>query len=188
MGDMIHILFRDLLLSMLLRLTALVVFLIMAVNPPSAEDIDRVSPPGSIAVSIAWQEGPGDVDLWVKGPGDSPTSYRRRAGKLFSLLRDDRGVDGDSSPLNYENAYSRSIEPGEYIVNVHGYSLSGERKVRVEVAFGKTADEMRVIVIDDVVVKQGQELTVVRFTVGADGELVPESFHRAFISLRNFVG
>lgn len=187
MGNMIHILFRDLLLSMLLRLTALVVFLVMAVNPEAAEDVDKIAPPGSIAVSIAWDQGPGDVDLWVMGPGDGPTYYKRRAGKLFSLLRDDRGIDGDTSPLNYENAYSRSLEPGEYVINVHGYSISGEKRVHVEVAIGKTADQMRVLLSTDVGVRPGQELTVVRFRIGLDGEVVPDSIHRVFKSLKELV-
>lgn len=181
---MIHILFRDLLLSMLLRLTALVVFLVMAVHPEAARDADRVAPPGSIAVSIAWDPGPGDVDLWVMGPGDGPTYYKRRAGKVFSLLRDDRGDDGDSSPANFENAYSRSLVPGEYVVNVHGYSISGKKRVHVEVALGKTADQVKTLVSTDVEVSPGQELTVVRFRLDADGNVVPGSVHRAFKSLR----
>ena len=38
---------------------------------------------------------------------------------VFNLLRDDRGLVGDHTPLNYEISFTRGIIPGEYQANVH---------------------------------------------------------------------
>ena len=61
------------------------------------------------------------VDLWVKAPDDIPVGYSNRGGLFFNLLRDDLGVYKDPTPINYEVAYSRGINPGEHIVNLHLY-------------------------------------------------------------------
>ena len=60
-------------------------------------------------------EKPFDVDLWVQGPGAGPVGFWNKGNEVFNLLRDDLGVDGDATDLNYEVSYSRGIPAGEYI-------------------------------------------------------------------------
>ena len=60
-----------------------------------------------------------DIDLWVKGPNDGSVGYSKPSGLVFNLLRDDRGLVGDHTPLNYEISFTRGIIPGEYQANVH---------------------------------------------------------------------
>jgi len=177
----------DILLVTVFALSAYALLALSSINPRTDQNTVTVSPPGSVAVAIAWPEGPGDVDLWVTGPGqDKATGYSNRSGKLFSLLRDDRGIDGELSPVNMENAFARSTPAGEYIINVHGYSLPlGAVSVFVEVSYGASADAMKLLVATKLDLRQDQERTVVRFTLDNNGQVVPGSAHQVFKKLRS---
>ena len=50
-----------------------------------------------------------DLDLWVRGPNDSAVGYAQPSGQVFNLLRDDRGLTADHTPLNYEISFTRGI-------------------------------------------------------------------------------
>jgi hypothetical protein len=184
-GEMTPILVRDMLMNMLLGLTALVVLVLAQINPP-ADAAKTVPPPGNLAISIAWPAGNTDVDLWVTGPRqDKATGYSNSAGPLFALLRDDLGLVNDASPINAENAFARQTPPGEYIVNLHGFRLlQGPVTVHVEIALGKTDDTMHTLLVADVVVKPMQEITVIRFTLDGSGNVVPGSENHVFKALR----
>jgi hypothetical protein len=165
---------------------ALAVLILPSLNPPVAST-NAVKPPGSIAIAIAWPDGPADVDLWVSGPGEPiAVGYSNKAGKLFSLLRDDTGVDGDMSPLNMENAFARATPAGEYVVNIHGYSLPfGTTKVYVEVSLGRSADSMKLLVSTELELRYQQERTVIRFKLDERGQVVPGSVNNVFKALRS---
>lgn len=160
------ILFRDLLLNMLLGLTALVLLVLPNINPPTAS-APNMKPPGSIAASIAWPAGSTDIDLWVSGPGEKVAiGYSNKSGKLWSLLRDDLGTANDISPVNMENAFARETPAGEYVVNAHCYSCSDVTTAHVEVALNG-----RLLVSTNLDLKPKQERTVVRFTLDGQGRL-----------------
>lgn len=176
---------RDMYSNVTLILAAVIVIVLTQVNPPAVSN-PAIKPPGSIAVSIAWQQGPVDVDLWVTGPGqDKATGYSNRSGKLFSLLRDDLGTAGDTSPVNMENAFARETPAGEFVINVHCYSCSGLTTVHVEVALGSNADNMHLLVNTDLELRPKQERTVVRFRLDADGRVVPGSVNSVYRELRS---
>jgi hypothetical protein len=164
---------------MLLGLTALCVLILPQINDP-AKSADEAKPAGAIAVVASWPSGPIDCDLWVKSPDDAlPVGYSRKAGSTWSLLRDDLGVAGDSSPINMENAFARALPAGEWIINVHGYSLpTGPVTIHVEASLNG-----RLIVSRDVVLKPKQERTVVRFTLDNGGNVVSHS--EVFAPLRS---
>jgi len=180
------VLFRDLLMNMLLGLTALVMLVLPTINPPAAANTESISPPGNMVVAISWPEGGTDVDLWVSGPSEKKAvGYSNRGGQLFNLLRDDLGTTGDSMPFNYENAYSRGLTAGEYIVNIHGYSLSAETTVNVEIRLGGSVERMKLLLETSLTLRQGQERTVVRFRLDAKGDVVPGSMSQVFSPLRS---
>lgn len=166
---MTPILVRDLLMNMLLGLTALVVLVLAQINPPAKNNPDALPPPGSLAMVVAWPEGNFDIDLWVKSPDDNlPVGYNRKDGTVCSLLRDDLGVTNDGSPLNAETTFCRALPAGEYVVNVHGYSVPADAiTVHVEVALNG-----RLLVSRNMDLKPKQERTVVRFTLDAAGNAV----------------
>lgn len=157
--------------------------ILLLVNPPT--EADTATPPGNLSVAIAWPEGDTDVDLWLSGPGQSkPTGYSNRGGATWNLLRDDLGLAGDTMPLNFENAYSRGLPAGEYIINVHGFRLNGEVPVSVEVRKGTVGQTQKLLFRETVNLPPRQEKTAIRFRLDGDGAVVPGSVNRVHEPLR----
>lgn len=187
---MSHTLFRDALFLMLLGLVALVIWMLPFLNPPAQQD--RAEPPGNLIVHITWPEGDTDVDLWSDGPGEPvPVGYSNKSGVLWNLLRDDLGQFPDATPLNYENAYTRGIVPGDYTINVHCYRCPVTPvPVDVEISVKPTGSlgaktPMRILVTTRVALEsEGQERTAIRFRLNADGTADKESFNSVFRPLR----
>jgi hypothetical protein len=170
--------FVDVLLVLTFVQSAFIFLALPQINDP-AKNADEAKPAGAIAVVASWPSGPIDCDLWVKSPDDAlPVGYSRKAGATWSLLRDDLGVAGDSSPINMENAFARALPAGEWIINVHGYSLpTGPVTVHVEASLNG-----RLIVSRDVVLKPKQERTVIRFALDGIGKVV--AHNEVFAPLR----
>jgi len=179
------ILTRDILLNMLLGLVAVVVITLASLNP-KASPSDAAAAPGNVAVMARWDEGPYDIDLWVRAPGDRPVGYSNRGGKVFNLLRDDLGLAGDSTPFNTEDAFSRGIPDGEYVVNVHAYKAAVlPIVVHVEVRIAEPGAAPLLVLSEKVeLAREGQEKTVARFRV-KNGMVVPGSVNNVFVPLRS---
>lgn len=177
---MIRTLIQDVLLAMLLGVVAVVMFILPSVNPVSTTD--PIDPPGNLVASAAWPAGAIDVDLWVKSPGDEAVGYSRKSGKVWSLLRDDLGTSNDSTPLNYESAFTRGLPDGEYIVNVRCYGCAGKTPVPVSVEVRLATGEL---VWSGVVtlVSDKQEKTALRFVMRG-GKVVPGSASHVFREIR----
>jgi hypothetical protein len=182
MGDqqVIFTLIRDILSNFLLGLTALVVLVLAQINP-IAKNQESLPPPGTIAVQACWPNGPTDVDLWVFGPKDDKAiGYSRKSGPVWSLLFDDMGVVNDDGPTNCEDAFARSTPAGEYIINVHGYSLQEPLTVSVKISLnGSLLDKTSLDV------RPKQERTVLRFKLDGQGKLVAGSENRVFKAIRS---
>lgn len=174
--------FRDVILLALLGFVTVVVLLLPHLNPPvkTSEDIQS---PGNVVVELRWpDEVNADVDLWVQAPGDSAVGYSNKGGRVFNLLRDDLGHINDPGTLNYEVAYSRGRPSGEYIVNLHLYTnKSRNYPIEAEVYIGikklDSAGIERIGYKKVRLVETGQELTVLRFELDEDGNLIPTSLH-----------
>lgn len=182
---MTPILVRDLLMNMLLGLTALVVLVLAQINP-IAKNEESLPPPGTIAVLACWPPGPIDVDVWVSDPKDTkPVGYSRKSGLVWSLLRDDMGIVNDDSPINCESAFARSTPAGEYVVNIHGYSIPpsvrGEETVVVHV---EVAMNGAFLTKADMELRPKQERTVIRFKLDGQGNLIPGSENKVFKPVR----
>lgn len=182
--------FRDVIMLALLGFVTLVVLLLPHLNPPveAAQDIDA---PGNVVVELRWPDDvDADVDLWVRAPGDYPVGYSNKGGKSFNLLRDDLGHINDPGKLNYEVAYSRGRPAGEYVVNLHLYTNKSHRyPVDAEVYVGikkvSSASIHRLGYRKVRLLEIGQELTVIRFKLDEDGDLVPGSIHSVPVGLRS---
>jgi hypothetical protein len=175
--------FRDVLMLALAGFVAIVILLLPHLNPTATEEAAADEPPGNVVVEARWPDGLAtDVDLWVQAPGDVPVGYSNKGGAVFNLLRDDLGMRADSTPLNYEVSYARGIVAGEYTVNLHLYrNQAGVRPVRTTVVVSVKTSPRRSaeqILLSDVdLVREGQEITVFRFRLDAEGDLVPGSVH-----------
>ena len=183
--------FRDFTLLMVLGFVAMVVWMLPHLNPPSQDRLD--DPPGNVVVSISWPEGDSDVDLWLLGPGEPrPVGYTNKSGQLWNLLRDDLGNQNDLTGANFENAYTRGVAAGEYIVNVHCYRCRNfpvEVQVEVRIKSGEAggkAGSMRTLAVTTVTLAAPwEELTALRFELTADGALVPDSMNHLYEPLRS---
>jgi hypothetical protein len=182
--------FRDVVMLALVGFVAIVVMLLPHLNPPGAKTADNMTPPGNVIVEIRWpDEIDADVDLWVQAPGDVPVGYSNKGGVVFNLLRDDLGNRVDVTGLNYETSYSRGIEPGEYAVNLHLYrNPSGVSPIPVTVVTSvkRNAKETarQLLASDVLLVSEGEEVTVYRFGLSKEGNLVAGSVHSLFKELR----
>jgi hypothetical protein len=189
-GDDTGTVFRDVITLALAGFVAAVILLLPHINPPGVKSADAMDPPGNVIVEVRWpDELDADVDLWVEGPGDVPVGYSNKGGKLFNLLRDDLGRRSDATELNYEVSYSRGIVAGEYTVNVHLYrNLSRQLPIPATIVASVKRSSMesaRQLVSTKVALgREGQELTVFRFRLDADGNLQPGSVHSLFRPLR----
>lgn len=193
--------FRDVTTLALLGFVAVVILILSHINPPESGKNETV-PPGNVIVEIRWLDGMDvDVDLWVKAPTDVAVGYSNLNGKYFNLLRDDLGNYGDPLNLNYENAYTRGVIPGEYVVNVHLYNVrtlavqeSLPMTVDVAVSIAKqikaedgTNSRAVRLLFQQIRLKHiGHEVTVFRFALDENGDLIEGSVHNTPIELRAF--
>lgn len=146
----------------------LLLVMLLLINPPTKSDA-ITTPPGNMIVSIAWPEGSTDVDLWVLGPGDGKAvGYSNRGGALFNLLRDDLGTANDPMPTNFENAYSRGLPAGRYVVNVHCFTCVGVIPVTIEVRMASDNGPPFLVFRGAVDLRPGQERTAIQFRLDGD--------------------
>lgn len=189
--------FADFLAGVLSIFLVVAVLLTLHLTDPRKEKNGDITSPGAVLVEIYWAEDV-DVDLWVKSPGDDrPVGYSRKQGIYFDLLRDDLGFEYEKvADRHHENAYARSAPPGEYVVNIHMYSIRGASasifpiKVDVAVQVVKSKIPNQEKTVTNVIhtnlnlIALDQEATVVRFRLDADGEIVPGSLNYEPMPLR----
>jgi hypothetical protein len=182
--------FRDVIMLALAGFVAMVLLLLPHLNPPGEAAKENTQPPGNVIVEVRWpDELDSDVDLWVEAPGDIPVGYSNKGGVIFNLLRDDLGRRADATGMNYEVSYSRGIPAGEYTVNVHLYRNAANVfpiPVTVVTSVKKSPKESaRQLLASKIeLVREGEELTVYRFKLSEEGDLVPGSVHSLQRNLR----
>ncbi len=188
--------FRDVIFIMMIVFIILFLIAAMHINSPvELEKEEMIEPPGNVIVNIFWEDGLNiDVDLWVLGPEDDrPVGYSNRAGGTFNLLRDDLGSINDITERNFENAYTRGLPKGEYIINVHMFANKEREKnwpVNVEVVVTvmetsqdkSSANEVAVAMIP--LSRNGEELTAVRFKIDKNHKVIQESINQVQKKLR----
>lgn len=180
-------LFRDAISLLALLMTMLVILTLPLINPPANEG--QAKPPGSMAVHIFWPEGDNDVDLWIVGPLEpTPIGYSNKGGIMWNLLRDDLGRTADATKMNFENAYTRGLLAGEYIVNIHCYRCRQfpiPVEVEITLQVNKKGDMTKIISTGIDMMHEGQERTAIRFKLDEEGKMVPGSENRVFMPLRS---
>ena len=184
--------FRDVIMLALAGFVAMVLLLLPHLNPPGEAAKENTQPPGNVIVEMRWpDELDADVDLWVEAPGDIPVGYSNKGGVVFNLLRDDLGKRADATGMNYEVSYSRGIPAGEYTVNVHLYrNTTGVFPIPVTVVASvkkSSKESARQLLASNIeLTREGEELTVYRFKLSEQGDLVPGSVHSLQRKLRTW--
>ena len=174
------IIFRDVTLLALSGFISVVILLLPWLNFKS-KDLVTKEPVGSVIFELFWSDKiDADLDLWVSGPNDHSVGYAQPAGQVFNLLRDDRGLINDHTPINYEISFTRGILVGEYQANVHLYKQQESKKpiMATVVASLVTPDRgYRKEILQKKVnlLSQGKERTVLRFKLDNNFKIVPGS-------------
>ncbi len=187
--------FRDVIFILMITFIILFLIAVMHINPIAKPKEEQITPPGNVIVNIFWEDGLNiDVDLWVLGPEDDrPVGYSNRAGGTFNLLRDDLGSTNDITERNFENAYTRGLPEGEYIINVHMFANKEKEKnwpVEVEIVVTvmetnqdkSSPNEVAVAMIP--LARNGEELTAVRFKIDKNHKVIQESINQVQKKLR----
>ena len=173
--------------------SVLVVVMMFNLNPKAQqhEEAQLKKAPGDIVVHVVWPNGNIDVDLWVTGPGEPvPVGYSNKGGLLWNLLRDDLGDQPDFTPINYEDAFTRGMPPGEYTVNVQCFACGFATfpmpvDVAVSIRDRKKGDRLDLFARTTVYFnKKNEEKTAFSFTVKEDGKPDPDSISTRYVQLR----
>lgn len=185
--------FRDVIFIIALVFILMWLIAILHINPEAEDSEKIIEPPGTVLVNIFWQSGiDADVDLWVKGPKDKRgIGYSNKSGINFNLLRDDLGNIGDVTQLNFENAYTRGLSPGEYIINLHMFSNRTRPRswpitvtvvisIKIDNSYNSIKDIAN-LTID--LNSQKEEVTAIRFTLDKNGNV--SNVNNLFKGLRN---
>lgn len=182
---------RDFTTILVMLFLVFVVWMLPHLNPPAEEALAK--PPGNVVVHIVWPDGDVDVDLWLWGPEEiSPVGYSNPNGQLWNLLRDDTGTGSDLSGINFENAYTRGVPAGEYVINVHCYRCASGLpvlvKLEVQVKVTPRGSLQRITYTEVELVAREQEVTMVRFELDEKGKVVPGTMSHLFETLRDTNG
>lgn len=179
--------FYDMLFNMLIAFVFCFIVALLAMNPKLSKAGD-VPAKAEYIITLSWPDNdPNDLDAWVQGPGGDLVWFRQREAGLLHLDRDDRGVSNDTvivdgrrivHPINQEVVTLRGIAPGEYVVNAHYYDGSKNEKPEPG-AGGPVAATVSVVKVNPraevvyhatrTLAAPGSEVTMLRFTVQADG-------------------
>lgn len=186
--------FTDLLFNALLGFVVMFVLAYLLINPIAKTG--AVDPKAEFLITLTWPEGwRDDVDLYVEDPAGNLVWFRSREAGLMHLDRDDLGRSNDvvrvgnrevANPLNQEMVSIRGIVPGEHTINVHLYRVVSEAPVAATIKVEKLNPNVTLVFYGTVeLVRQGQEETVVRFTVGSDGNVLDVNrLAKALVPLR----
>ena len=187
-NDQADTIFRDITLLALSGFISIVILLLPWLNF-QIKDIEIKEPVGSVIFELFWSEKiDADLDLWVRGPHDTAVGYAQPSGQVFNLLRDDRGLTADHTPLNYEISFTRGILIGEYQANVHLFKHD-KSKTPIEatiIASLVTPDRgyRKEILGRKVVLNvEGKEKTVLRFKLDNNFKIVEGSVNNLRKSL-----
>jgi hypothetical protein len=181
--------FYDMLFNMLIAFVFCFIVALLAMNPKSTKAGD-IPAKAEFIITLSWPDNdPNDIDTWVRNPAGDVVWFRNREAGLMHLDRDDRGVSNDTiqvnnqrivNPLNQEVVTLRGIAPGEYVVNAHYYESKevetpdpkAGQPVDVTLSVVKVNPRAEVVYYGQQrLVKRGDETTLVRFSVRADGSV-----------------
>jgi hypothetical protein len=181
-SDGYNLSYLDLLMNTLGCFIFLFAIILLLVNP--IRQNDGVEKKAEFLIITEWdKESLDDVDSYLQDPSGNICYYQRREDGLMHLDRDDRGKVGDEVKKengesvtfqeNTETVSIRAILTGEYVFNVHMFSKRDtDVPTEVDVKIIKLNPKVKVVASKKVTLNNnGEEITVFRFSVGADGNV-----------------
>lgn len=174
--------FLDVLFNTLLGFVILfiVAFMLIILEKKDA----AIDTKAEFVITLTWEdESKDDVDTWLEDPTGSLLSFKDKEVGLMHLDRDDLGEKKDVIKLpdgteveykhNQEITTIRGFISGEWVLNIHMYSKRDDKPVKVEVKIDKLNPSVTTIVYKKfTMAEHWEEITVVRFTMTARGEIL----------------
>lgn len=174
--------FVDLLFNLLLAFVCLFILSFLLINPQN--DSGKIDPNAEFMIVLDWDDSSrDDIDLWVQDPEENVVSFAQREDGLMHLDRDARGtrqrmVEPSGGQIGLDNNQEivsiRGFLSGEYVVNVHGYSVY-DAPVEVSVQVIKLNPYGLVCERKVQILRNGQEDTICRFELDSSGRVISTS-------------
>ena len=172
--------FVDLLFNVLIGFVFLFIISFLLINPIAKRADIEVK--AEFLITVMWPDDlEDDVDTYVEDPVGNLVWFRSREPGLMHLDRDDLGKRNDEVttaagtilfPENREIVTLRGVVPGEYIINIHMYFKVGEEPVPVTIQIDKI-NPYSVVLRETIELKnKGDEVTVARFSVKSNGDVI----------------
>jgi hypothetical protein len=194
-GGLIATLFawNDLLLSVFAACILIFGIMITQIQQLKKEETDDIAhKTGSVAVFCFWADGiDADVDIHTLSPDGVHMFYQRPQTRVWSMMRDDLGKIEDPGERNFENAATRGLDPGKYVVNVHAYRAAFELyPIEVDCEIVVTPAEKvgrgeptRRIKNKVLLRALGDEQTIASFIIDHSGKLIESSVDKMFTTI-----
>jgi hypothetical protein len=171
--------FIDLWMNLGLALMALFILAYIQINVKQKSK-KVVQTNAEFIITISWDsQSDDDVDGYLEDPSGNVLYFRAREIGVMHLDRDDLGKKNDIARLsngetiqiedNREIITLRGVIPGEYTLNVHMYQKNDVEPTTVTVTVDKINPYSTVKTKDVTMIESGQEKTICRFTLNADG-------------------
>jgi hypothetical protein len=165
--------FVDLLFNILVGFVFLFLVAFLMINP--------VAKKAEFLITMSWPHtSPQDIDLWIMDPQKNKVGFSSKETGLMHLERDDLGWANDTVNVggkitllnqNIENVTIRGIQPGDYYVSVHFYSLNQiiKKPIPVKIRIEKINPYSILYEGTKYLKTEGQTVNFVRFTVNEQG-------------------
>lgn len=173
---------HDVLMNTLLGFVLLFTVALLMISPVKKKaDIETKA---EFVITVTWPKGnPCDVDTWLEDPAGKIAHFRQKDVGLMHLDRDDLGSLNDTVyvngvkieyPYNQEITSIRGFIPGEWVLNIHLYGKHDwAGPVKVTVRIDKLNPTNKTVFIREITLRDpGQEETVTRFNMTADGAII----------------
>ena len=172
--------FVDLLFNVLIGFVFLFIISFLLINPIAKRADIEVK--AEFLITVMWPDDlEDDVDTYVEDPVGNLVWFRSREPGLMHLDRDDLGKRNDEVttaagtilfPENREIVTLRGVVPGEYIINIHMYFKVGQEPVPVTIQIDKI-NPYSIVLRETIELKnKGDEVTVARFSVKSNGDVI----------------
>lgn len=180
--------FLDILFNLVLVLAAISVVALLLINPIIKQnDVERKA---EYLMTIDWDEGNHDVDVWIETPTGTIVCYQNKEADEIHIERDDLGEDKDfievngeliANSLNEEIVVFRGLVPGDYVVSLHMFRSATNptagallrQPVNATLRFEKLNPSLKLLFKDvKTFLRNREEIHVFRFRIKPDGDVV----------------
>lgn len=174
--------FRDLLYNILLVFVFLFVVALSLIAPVKKEA--NITTKAEYIITLTWTEDSiDDIDMWLRDPLGYILFFRDQEKGFMHLDKDDLGSANDTIKMpdgtevviniNQEIVTIRGFIPGEWVLNIHMFRKWHDKPSEVKVKVEKLNPSVKTVIYKEYSMYTAwEEITVARFTMTANGEII----------------